>query len=274
MSENIVLIEENEDKSIITIKLNHMAKRNALGYDMLTGIQDAIDKIARSKTRVVIITGIENVFSSGIDLTFLTGQNKDLEGVVPDINVASNFRYYVNNWLQPLYTKIAKIEKPVIARINGLCYGMAFELALACDFIFCLDSAIFSMIENKMGINPDVGGTIRLTRLVGIRHAKDIILTGRKFDGNEAFRLGVANGVANTIEELDSMIKSYTDELIDSAPLAVGLSKKLIDDCYGKDVAFGNELETLVSSQLLYTKDAKIGAAARLQKKKPQWRGK
>jgi len=274
MSENIVLIEENEDKSITTIKMNHMAKRNALGFDMLTGIQNAIDKIARSKTRVVIITGIENVFSSGIDLNFLTGQNKELEGVVPDINVPSNFRYYVNNWLQPLYTKIAKIEKPVIARINGLCYGMAFELALACDFIFCLDSAIFSMIENKMGINPDVGGTIRLTRLVGIRHAKDIILTGRKFDGNEAFRLGVANGVAKTIEELDLMIKSYTDELIDSAPLAVGLSKKLIDDCYGKDVALGNELETLVSSQLLYTKDAKIGALSRLQKKKPQWKGK
>jgi len=76
MSENIVLIEENEDKSITTIKMNHMAKRNALGFDMLTGIQNAIDKIARSKTRVVIITGIENVFSSGIDLNFLTGQNK------------------------------------------------------------------------------------------------------------------------------------------------------------------------------------------------------
>ena len=274
MSENIVLIEENEDKTIITIRMNHMAKRNALGYRLLTGLQDAIDKIERSKTRVVIITGIEDVFSSGIDLTFLTGQAPELKGVVPDINVAANFRYFVNNWLQPIYTKIAKMEKPVICRVNGLCYGMAFELALACDFIFCLDSAIFTMIENKMGINPDVGGTIRLTRLVGIRNAKDIILTGRKFDGNEAFRLGVANGVAKTIEELDAMIKSYTDELIDSAPLSVGLSKKLIDDCYGKDVAFGNELETLVSSQLLYTRDAKIGAVARLQKKKPQWKGK
>ncbi len=70
MSENIVLIEENEDKSIVTIKMNHMAKRNALGYNMLTGLQDAIDKIERSKTRVVIITGTEDVFSSGIDLNF------------------------------------------------------------------------------------------------------------------------------------------------------------------------------------------------------------
>jgi len=274
MSENIVLIEENEDKTIMTIKMNHMAKRNALGYNMIVGIQDAIDNIERSKTRVVIITGTEDVFSSGIDLNFLTGQAPELKGLVPDINVAANFRYYVNNWLQPVFTKITKMEKPVIARINGYCFGMAFELALACDFVFCLESAIFCMIENKMGINPDVGGTIRLTRLVGIHNAKDIILTGRRFDGNEAYRLGVANGVAKTIEELDLLIKSYTDELIDSAPLAVGLSKKLIDDCYGKDVGFGLELETLVSSQLINTKDARIGAVARLQKKKPQWKGK
>jgi enoyl-CoA hydratase/carnithine racemase len=166
------------------------------------------------------------------------------------------------------------MEKPVIAKINGYCFGMAFELALACDFRFCLDSANFSMLETKIGMNPDVGGTIRAVRLCGIPNAKDIILTGRNFDGNEAYRLGVVNRVAKSPEELDSIIKMYSDELIDSAPLAVGLAKKLIDDLYGKDVAFGLELETLVSSQLLQTKDAMSGALARLQKTKPKWRSK
>jgi enoyl-CoA hydratase/carnithine racemase len=73
---------------------------------------------------------------------------------------------------------------------------------------------------------------------------------------------------------MDTIIKGYVDELIDSAPLAVGLAKKLIDDCYGKDTAFGLELETLVSSQLLQTKDAMSGALARLQKTKAKWRWK
>ncbi len=123
-------------------------------------------------------------------------------------------------------------------------------------------------------MNPDVGGTIRLTRLVGIQNTKDIVLTGRKFDGNEAYRLGVVNRVVMNNHELDSIVKKYSDELIDSAPLAVGLAKKLIDDCYGKDTAFGLELETLVSSQLLQTKDAMSGALARLQKTKPKWRWK
>lgn len=271
MSEKIVLIEENEDKSIITIKMNRLDKRNALNYGLMRGLQDAIDKVERTNARVVIITGGDEFFSSGIDLKFLTGQEKDPEGRIPDIRVPRNFRYFANTWIHPIFIKIEKMEKPVIAKINGFCFGMAFELALACDFRFCTESTKFSMLETKVGITPDVGGTCRLTRLVGIPNAKDIILTGRQFDGNEAYRLGVVNRVVKDHKELDSLIKMYSDELIDSAPLAVGLGKKLIDDCYGKDTAFGLELETLVSSQLFQTKDAKSGGLARLQKVKPKW---
>ena len=274
MSENVILIEENEDKTITTIKMNRLNKKNAFNYEMFVGLQDAIDKVERSKTRVVIITGGDDVFSSGIDLNFLIGQASGPEGVLPNLRIPANFRYFANTWIHPIFIKIEKMEKPVIAKINGVCFGLAFELALACDFRFTLDSAIFSMLETKIGVNPDVGGTIRLTRLVGIPNTKDIILTGRRFNGNEAYRLGVVNGVGSTPQELDALIKKYTDELIDSAPLAVGLSKKLIDDCYGKDTGLGLELETLVSSQLLQSKDAMIGALARLQKKKPKWKGK
>lgn len=274
MDSNIILVEENEEKTITTITLNRLAKRNAINYEMLVAFEKAIDRIERTNTRVVIITGGEDIFSSGIDLNFLTGQEKDPEGAIPDLKIPRNFRYFMNTRLQPVFTKIEKMEKPVIAKINGYCFGMAFELALACDFRFCRDSGIFSLLETKMSINPDVGGTIRLTRLVGIQNAKDIILTGREFDGNEAYRLGVVNRVAKTQDELDSIIKMYTDELIESGPLGVGLAKKLIDNCYGKEVTFGLELETLISSQLLQTKDTVSGALARLQKTKPKWRWK
>jgi len=274
MSEDIILIEENEEGTITTIKLNRLQKKNAINYDLMVGLLKAIDKVERTNTRVVIITGGDELFSSGIDLNFLTGQERDPEGVIPDLRVPRNFRYFANTWIHAIFNKIEKMEKPVIAKINGFCFGMAFELALACDFRFCTESALFHMLETKIGMNPDVGGTIRLTRLVGIQNAKDIILTGRQFDGNEAYRLGVVNRVAKDKAELDSIIKMYTEELIGSAPLAVGLAKKLIDDCYGKDTAFGLELETLVSSQLLQTKDAVSGALARLQKVKPNWKWK
>lgn len=274
MDENAVLIEENEDGSIITIKMNRLDKKNAMNYDLMVGLDNAIDQVERTNARVVIITGGDEFFSSGIDLKFLTGQERDPEGKVPDLRIPRNFRYYANTFLHGIFTKIEKMEKPVIAKINGFCFGMAFELALACDFRFCTESASFHMLESKLGMNPDVGGTIRLVRLVGIPNTKDIILTGRKFDGNEAYRLGVVNRVAKNHEDLDSIIKKYVDELIDSAPLAVGLAKKLIDDCYGKDTAFGLELETLVSSQLLQTKDMVTGALARMSKTKPKWKFK
>ncbi|MFW9827770.1 MAG: enoyl-CoA hydratase/isomerase family protein [Candidatus Thorarchaeota archaeon] len=274
MDENAVLIEENEEKTVTTIKMNRIIKKNAMNYDLMVGLQRAIDQVERTNTRVVIITGGDEFFSSGIDLNFLTGQEKDPEGVIPDLRIPRNFRYFANTWIHPIFTKIEKMEKPVIAKINGYCYGMAFELALACDFRFCTDSAEFHMLETKIGMTPDVGGSTRLVRLVGIPNAKDIILTGRKFDGSEAYRLGVVNRVVKTHEELDSIVRMYTNELIDSAPLAVGLGKKLIDDLYGKDSSLGLELETLVSSQLLQTKDAISGALARLQKIKPKWRWK
>lgn len=274
MSEDVILIEESDDQTITTIKLNRLNKKNAFNYDLMVGLQKAIDKVERTDARVVIITGGEDFFSSGIDLNFLTGQERDPEGVVPDLRIPRNFRYFANTWIHPIFTKIEKMEKPVIAKINGYCFGMAFELALACDFRFCTESAQFHMLESKIGMNPDVGGTIRLTRIVGIQNTKDIVLTGRKFDGNEAYRLGVVNRVAKSHEELDSIIKFYTDELMTSGPLAVGLAKKLIDDCYGKDVSLGLELETLVSSQLLQTKDATSGALARLTKTQPKWKWK
>ncbi|TXT63503.1 MAG: 3-hydroxypropionyl-coenzyme A dehydratase [Promethearchaeota archaeon] len=274
LSNEAIIIEENEDKTITTVTLNRLDKKNAMNYDIMRGLQDAIDKIERTKTRVVIITGGDELFSSGIDLNFLTGGGNAPEGVLPDLKVPRNFRYFANTWIHPIFTKIEKMEKPVIARINGVCFGMAFELALACDFRFCTESALFSMLETKIGMNPDVGGTIRTVRICGIQSAKDIILTGRRFDGNEAYRLGVVNRVAKDINELDSIISDYSEELIDSGPLAVGLAKKLIDDCYGKDIALGLELETLVSSQLLQTKDATAGAMARMMKQKPKWKWK
>ncbi|MFX1500984.1 MAG: enoyl-CoA hydratase/isomerase family protein [Promethearchaeota archaeon] len=274
MTEKIVLIEENKDKSIITIKMNRLDKKNALNYDLMRGLHNAIDKVERTNARVVIVTGGDEFFSSGIDLKFLTGQEKDSEGRIPDFGIPRNFRYFANTWIHPIFTKIEKMEKPVIAKINGFCFGMAFELALACDFRFCTESTKFSMLENKVGINPDVGGTIRLTRIVGIQSAKDVILTARQFDGNEAYRLGVVNRVAKDQKELNSIIKMYSDEIMSSAPLAVGLSKKLIDDCYGKDISFGLELETLVSSQLFQTKDTKNAGLARLQRTEPKWEWK
>ncbi len=274
MSEEIVLIEENDDKSIITIKLNRLDKKNAINYQMMEGLINAFDEVDQTKARVIIITGGDDIFSSGVDLKTLSGQDPTAPAKIKNLFNPPNFRYILHTLIQPILIRIEKLEKPVIAKINGYCFGLGFELALACDFRFALENAKMNLLETKMGLIPDVGGTTRLTRIAGIMHAKDVILTGRTFEAKEAYRMGILNGIAKDLSELDKIIKIYTDELIDSGPLAIGLGKKLIDDCYGKDLAFGMELEGLVNSQLLKTKDMSIGVAARLQKVKPKWRAK
>ncbi len=273
MSEDVVLIEKDETKNIVTIKMNRLAKKNALNFDLFMGLQRAVDEVEKSDARVVILTGGADAFSAGIDLKMLTGQGQiQDQGGAP--TKPQNFRYWLNTFLQPIFTRIEKLEKPVIAKINGYCFGSGFELACACDFRFAVASATFTMPESLVGIITDVGGTIRLTRLVGIANAKDIIMTGRTFDAEEAYRLGVLNGVAKDQAELDKIVMEYAEKLIEAAPLAVGMAKRLIDMCYGKDPEYGMQLEGLVNSQLLQTKDFFTGAVARLEKKKPQWKGK
>lgn len=269
---DVVLIKRDEEKSISTIQLNRLNKKNALNYEMYIAINNAIDEVEQDDSRVIIITGGEDTFSAGIDLKMLTGQDTSTDFKTP--LRPPNFRYFLNTWLQPIYTKLEMMEKPVIARINGYCYGAGFELACACDFRFAIEKATFTMPESKVGIITDVGGTIRLVRLVGLTNAKDIILTGRTFDGKEAYRLGILNNTAKDINELDAMISDFADELIDSAPLAVGFGKRLINACYGKDTSYGMQLEGFVNSHLLQSRDFMTGALSRLQKKKPKWKGK
>ncbi|MCK4285659.1 MAG: enoyl-CoA hydratase/isomerase family protein [Candidatus Lokiarchaeota archaeon] len=275
MSEkNYVLVEENEDQTITTIKLNRLEKRNALNWDVINGLEEAIEEAERSKTRVIIITGASDYFSAGIDLNTLSGQDSSGGERNPDLNTPPHFRYNLSTRFHPLVVKIGKIEKPFIARIEGFCLGLGFELALACDFRFCLENASFSMPEVKVGIIPFVSGTTRLTRLCGISHAKDIALTGRTFNGIEAFRMGVVNGVAKNREQLDTLVKKYSDELIGSAPLAVGMGKRLIDSIYGQNLEFGLEMEGLANSQLLTSKDFMTGVRARIMRQRPLWEGK
>lgn len=272
MEENVILIEKDEEKKITTIKMNRLNKKNALNFDLFDGLSKAIDEIESSDARVVVITGVGDTFSAGIDLKMLTGQDPGAIKKTP-LN-PPNFRFWLNSYLQPIYRKIEQMEKPVIAKINGYCFGAAFELSLACDFRFAIESAKLNMVESRMGIISDIGGTTRLVRLVGIPIAKDIMMTGRTFDANEAYKMGLLKGVAETTEELDKMVSDYANELIEAAPLAVGLAKRFIDQAYGKDSTHNMFMEGLINSQLLQSKDFTTGAISRLQKKQPKWKGK
>ncbi len=274
MSEKeVVVYEENEDETVSTIRINRPEKKNAISWTIVRSIQKYLDVAERSKSRVIIITGGDEIFSSGIDLNLLMGRDALMMEEHPKTRSTARGRFFNLSQFQQLNMKMSKMEKPIIARIAGLCWGLACELMINCDFRFCLESSSFTLMEGKYGINPDQGGMIGLVKIVGVPAAKDLMMTARKFDGNEAYRLGLMTGVAKSVEEMDAQIKKYVDELIDAAPLAVGLGKKMVDWAYGKDTDVGIDLENLINSYLLRTRDMKTGAMARFRKKTPRWKG-
>ncbi len=270
--EEVVVYEENEAQTISTIRINRPAKKNAINWAVVRGILKYLDVAERSESRVIIITGSDEIFSSGIDLNSLMGREALMLEDHPKTGNTARGRFFNLSKFQQLNMKMSKMEKPIMSRIVGLCWGIACELMINCDFRFCLESSSFTLMEGKYGFNPDQGGMIGLVKIVGIPAAKDLMMTARKFDGKEAYRLGLMTGVAKSIEEMDEY---YVDEIIDSAPLAVGLGKKMVDWAYGKDTDFGIDMENLINSYLLQTRDMKTGAMARMNKKRfPKWRGK
>jgi enoyl-CoA hydratase/carnithine racemase len=121
-----------------------------------------------------------------------------------------------------------EMTKPTIAQIHGGCFGGATELALACDLRVVASDARLSIPEVRLGLVPDVGGSSRLPAVVGLGIAKELVLTGREFDGEEAGRIGFANRVVPA-EQVDAATEALAEELMIGFPVPIGLAKRLLD---------------------------------------------
>ena len=145
------------------------------------------------------------------------------------------------------------------------------ELALACDMRIAAEGTKMGLPETRLGIIPDVGGTTRLTRLVGPARAKELIFTGRHFDMAYAERWGIVNQVVPEAE-LRNAATTLADEINLAAPLAVGMAKRVIDGL--ADVDRGLLLEGWAQSQLFQTEDFMEGAQSFMMRRPPEWKGK
>jgi enoyl-CoA hydratase/carnithine racemase len=263
MSE-FVLIETHEN--YVEIILNRSEKRNAISWPMMQELDAAIDLVARTPhVRAILVRGEGTGFSAGIDLMSFT-------------DLAEKFG---ENWRDNLFPMTAayqatvnKFERcglPTIALVHGYCLGLGFELALACDFRIVAEATKIGLPEARLGIIPDVGGTTRLTRLVGAARAKEFIMTGRNIDLESAERWGIVNAVVPP-EELIGRGEALVAELAQAAPLAVSYAKKVIDGLV--DIDRGLQMEAWAQSHLIRTQDFEIGAQAMLTKQPPQWTGR
>ena len=264
MSNETILGERANGAAII--KFNRPDKRNAITHDMMTAIGAELEKAADDPSvRAIILGGEGKCFCSGIDFNTLA----ELGGKRTN---TADFRRIVAK-LQAVNNLMEAIEKPVIALLHGYCYGMGLEVALAADFRIAAEGTLLALQEVELGLIPDVGGTTRLTRTVGIPMAKEIIMLGRRIDAKRALEIGLVNEVVPE-DGLPAAAMRWVDQLKNCAPLAVGLAKKVIDRGAHLDKLTLMELEAVAQSVLLKTDDVNEGVMAKMQKRPPAFKGK
>jgi enoyl-CoA hydratase/carnithine racemase len=251
---------------IYEIILNRPDKRNAISLELWGELDSAISQISRlSGIRAVVLRGEGKAFSAGIDVSAFAGLK---ESYGPDW--LQKMRIITAD-MQAVVGRLERLEIPTIALLHGFCLGMGLELALACDFRLGSVDVKLGLPEVLLGIIPDVGGTTRLTRIVGPARAKEIIMTGRHIDAPFSERIGLLNKVVPT-EQLAESGHELARELTRAAPLAVGMAKRVIDGM--DDGERGLALEAWAQSLLFQTEDFAEGVAAMMQKRAPHFKGK
>lgn len=170
-------------------------------------------------------------------------------------------------------TRNLEVWKPIIAAVNGYCFGGGLELALACDLRVASDNAQFGLTETSWGIIPGAGGTQRLPRLVGVGIALEMILTAKKIDAAEAYRIGLVNQVVPPAGLMGAAIE-MANRICANAPLAVQTAKLAVWKGLDLPLADGLRLEQALAEPLRQTEDVQEGLAAFADKRSPRFKGK
>jgi len=242
-----MLVETDKRDGVATLLLNRPDKRNALDGAVMESLAAAIDGVRDDPAvRVVVVRGAGPIFSSGIDHALL------LEVFQKSRSVPFS---HLHGDLQDVFHRLERMRKPVIAALHGACVGMAFELALACDFRVATIDCLVGLPEIHFGIVPDVGGTTRLVRAVGPVKAKELVMLGSLIPASEAARLGLVTEVAADRDDLDARVGALAAQLSALSPVALGHAKALVQQSAEIDARASYQLEGTVQEVLLHQPD-------------------
>ncbi len=262
---NNLILTERQD-TLFTITLNRPEKRNAISIPLFQALDAAVAEASRTPgLRAVLLRGAGKAFSSGIDVTALLTM---AERYGP--NWQQRMRQ-ITDETQSVLTRLERLELPTIALLHGHCLGLALELALACDLRLAAEGCQLGLPETRLGIIPDVGGTTRLTRLIGPARAKELIFTGRSISAGQAAAWGIVNQVTPQ-DELRAQGEALAAEIAQAAPLAVGMAKRVIDGL--ADLDRGLQLEGWAQSQLFASEDFPRAVQAFLTRQAPDFEGR
>jgi len=238
--------------------LNRPEALNALNSELLNELADALETWDRgSDVRCMIVTGSERAFAAGAD--------------IKEMQPKSYSEMYRENLYGAQFDRLARIKKPIIAAVAGHALGGGCELALLCDFIIAADTARFGQPEITLGIMPGLGGSQRLTRIVGKSKAMDLCLTGRTMDAAEAESAGLAARVVPAELLMAEALKAAQKIAAQSSP-AVQMVKESVNRALETGLAEGLHFERRLFHAMFATHDQKEGMAAFAEKRKPAFK--
>ncbi|WP_371170463.1 enoyl-CoA hydratase [Aliiroseovarius sp. 2305UL8-7] len=253
------IIVEIEDH-ICLIKLNRPDALNALNLELLGELGDALaDGQKNDKVRCIVVTGSEKAFAAGADIKMMA------EKSFVDV--------FAGDLFTPEEDAIMRIRKPIIAAVSGYALGGGCELAMMCDFIIASDTAKFGQPEVNLGVMAGMGGSQRLTKLIGRAKSMDMNLTGRFMDAEEAERSGLVSRVVPGKKLMDEAM-SAAAKIAEKSMITVMAIKEAVNRAEQLPLTEGILFERRLFHSLFATEDQKEGMAAFTEKREPQFRDK
>jgi methylglutaconyl-CoA hydratase len=259
---NYKTIKLANDTGIATISLNRPEKRNAISFALVEELQAALHEVETSSAQVVILTGAGKAFCAGMDLDELKG----LLGKTHDENVKDSLR------MASLFRSLYDFPLPTIAAVNGAAIAGGTGIATMCDFTFAVPNAKFGYTEVRIGFVPAIVSSI-LVWQVGHKIARDLLLTGRTFDAEEAHRFGLVNEVAEP-DQLMRRAQELAAELMQSSPSSLRATKKLINSFIAPQLDQQIAAAVQDNARIRATEDFREGISSFLERRKPRWSGK
>ncbi|MCE8514646.1 enoyl-CoA hydratase [Ruegeria pomeroyi] len=253
------IIVEVEDH-VALIRLNRPDALNALNTQLLGELCTALEEAdGNDKVRCIVITGSDKAFAAGADIR--------------EMSEKTYVEVYSENLFAAANDRVSAIRKPIIAAVAGYALGGGCELAMLCDFIIAADTAKFGQPEINLGVIAGIGGTQRLTRLVGKSKSMDLNLTGRFMDAEEAERAGLVSRVVPAKKLVEEAL-SAAQKIAEKSMISAFAVKEAVNRSYETTLSEGLLFERRVFHSMFATEDQKEGMAAFLEKRAAQFRDK
>ena len=255
--------------SLGVITLDRPEARNALTADMIGDMAEALNACRHPEVRAVMITGSDGAFCSGADVRDF---GEHLEQGGPE-GLSQHLHTLADALHRQVIIPIRRLEKPVVAAVNGVAAGAGFSLALACDVRVAASNARFLLAYANIGCTADGGSTYMLPRLVGMGKAMEIYLANQPIGAEYARELGLVNQVFPA-ESFDRHALETADRVAQGPTLAIGRVKALFDRSWGSDLESQLDAETDTISDIALTGDFQEGIRAFTQKRPPWFQGR